>query len=277
MSAYIAKITIGLPVYNGEATLRKALDSLLAQTFQDFILIISDNASTDKTELICREFAQKDSRIMYFRQSENIGADKNFRFVFSKASSEYFSWAAADDVRSEDFLQENLNFLEKNPDFITSTSPSRFENGDFHEIAMGDASLNGDVEKRLIRFFSCWHANSRFYGLFRSEVLQKSYPLEGPYLGADWAIILRCCMLGKTNVCKSGWLIRGADGASNRKDIFEKSRNHWYEYFLPFSELSYAVFKMTTKFSLKSRCRLLLCLLKLNIDAVRASRRFSRT
>jgi len=87
-----------MPVYNGEPYIREALDSLLAQTFTDFELIISDNASTDNTETICREYATKDPRIRYIRQPENRGAIANFKFVLEQARGEYFMWAAADDV-----------------------------------------------------------------------------------------------------------------------------------------------------------------------------------
>ena len=76
-------ISVGMPVYNGEAYLRDALDSLLSQTFRDFELIISDNASLDTTEAICREYAGSDSRIRYIRQTENLGAAANFQFVSS--------------------------------------------------------------------------------------------------------------------------------------------------------------------------------------------------
>ena len=67
-------VSIGMPIYSGERYIREALDSLLAQTFTDFELIISDNASSDRTESICREYAERDARIIYFRQEENIGA-----------------------------------------------------------------------------------------------------------------------------------------------------------------------------------------------------------
>jgi len=92
------QVSIGMPVYNGEPFIREALDSLLAQTFTDFELIISDNASTDGTEAICREYAVKDDRIRYVRQAENRGALANFQFVLDEAVGEYFMWAAADDV-----------------------------------------------------------------------------------------------------------------------------------------------------------------------------------
>src|ERR1035437_6848500 len=93
------KVSIGMRVYNGGKYIRRALASLLAQTFTDFELIISDNASTDGTEAICREYAAGDPRIRYVRQGENLGAMANFRFVLNEAGGEYFMWAAHDDVR----------------------------------------------------------------------------------------------------------------------------------------------------------------------------------
>ena len=91
------QVSIGMPVYNGEQFIREALDSLLAQTFTDFELIISDNASTDGTEAICREYATRDARIRYVRWAENRGGIANFMHVLDKAVGEYFMWAAHDD------------------------------------------------------------------------------------------------------------------------------------------------------------------------------------
>ena len=102
------KVSIGMPVYNGELFIREALDSLLAQTFTDFELIISDNCSTDGTEAICREYADKDSRIRYVRQAENRGATANFKFVLDEAVGEYFMWAAADDVWDKSWIESLL-------------------------------------------------------------------------------------------------------------------------------------------------------------------------
>lgn len=94
----IPKVSIGMPVYNGEPFIHQALDSLLAQTFTDFELIISDNASTDGTERICKRYEKKDIRIRYVRQSQNRGISWNFNFVLQEARGDYFMWAAADDV-----------------------------------------------------------------------------------------------------------------------------------------------------------------------------------
>lgn len=92
------KISIGMPVYNGQKFICEAIDSLIAQSYTDFELIISDNASTDLTEVICREYAASDTRIRYIRQTENRGAVANFQFVLDKADGKYFKWLAADDM-----------------------------------------------------------------------------------------------------------------------------------------------------------------------------------
>lgn len=106
------KVSIGMPVYNGEPFIREALDSLLAQTFTDFELIISDNASTDGTEAICREYAAKDARIQYVRQAANRGSTANFQFVLDEALGEYFMWAAADDEWLPKFIETTVNCLQ---------------------------------------------------------------------------------------------------------------------------------------------------------------------
>jgi len=100
----LPKVSIGMPVYNGELFIREALDSLLVQTFTDFELIISDNGSKDATEAICKDYAEKDVRIRYIRQLENRGALANFEIVLNEAVGEYFMWAAADDRWSNLFI-----------------------------------------------------------------------------------------------------------------------------------------------------------------------------
>ncbi len=104
-------VSIGMPVFNGAKYIRDALDSLLNQTYSHFELLISDNASTDNTENICREYAQKDARIQYVRQANNLGAAANFQWVLNQASGAYFMWAACDDKWSEDWLNAMLGAL----------------------------------------------------------------------------------------------------------------------------------------------------------------------
>ena len=110
------KVSIGMPVYNGEKFIRETLDSLVMQTFTDFELIISDNNSKDNTEAICREYTVKDKRIRYVRQSENRGQLLNFQFVLNEAVGEYFMWASADDLFSPKWLANLTSSLQGRAD-----------------------------------------------------------------------------------------------------------------------------------------------------------------
>ncbi len=116
------KVSIGMAVYNGQAYLREAVDSLLVQSFTDFELIISDNASTDLTEVICTEYIRKDSRIRYIRQTENMGPIKNFQFVLNEASADYFMWAAADDLIEPTFIDKLYNIMIEDPSYALTMS-----------------------------------------------------------------------------------------------------------------------------------------------------------
>lgn len=109
-------VQVGMPVYNGARFIGEALNSLLSQSFKDWKLVIADNASTDETEQICRDFAKADNRINYVRHVTNIGAPKNFRFVLDQASTPYFMWAAADDVWGPEFIASCIGRLSAKPD-----------------------------------------------------------------------------------------------------------------------------------------------------------------
>jgi glycosyltransferase involved in cell wall biosynthesis len=108
-------VSIGLPVYNGEATLRRALDALLAQDFTDFELIISDNASTDGTRAICEEYAARDERIRYHRNEKNLGAAANYNRVAELARGEFFRWAAHDDLCDPSHLKRCMQAMRDAP------------------------------------------------------------------------------------------------------------------------------------------------------------------
>jgi Glycosyltransferases involved in cell wall biogenesis len=112
------KVSIGLPVFNGEKYLREAIDSILAQTFTDFELIISDNASTDRTEEICKEYEAKDPRVRYYRNELNLGAAPNYNRLVELSRGEYFKWACHDDLCAPEFLEKCVEILEQNSPII---------------------------------------------------------------------------------------------------------------------------------------------------------------
>src|SRR6187401_3712053 len=109
------RLSVGLPVYNGQRFLRAALESILAQTFGDFELIVCDNASTDATEAICREYAARDPRVRYFRHPTNIGPAANYNACFRHARGELFRWAAHDDVIAPQLFQMSIDALDRDP------------------------------------------------------------------------------------------------------------------------------------------------------------------
>jgi len=116
------RLSIGLPVYNGETYLAESLDALLGQSYEDFELIISDNASTDGTADICRRYRKQDPRIRYVRQPRNIGLAPNHNFVFQQARGELFKWAAADDLYARDLLQHCVAALDEDHDVVLAHS-----------------------------------------------------------------------------------------------------------------------------------------------------------
>ena len=145
-----------MPVYNGEPFIREALDSLLAQTFTDFELIISDNASTDATKAICLEYAARDARVHYVRQPENRGALANFQFALDEAAGEYFMWAAADDVWDLEWIEYLLPIVEKHRCAAFGTVEQIDAKGDsmiVHPANYGEFDFKGPKWFRRLNFF----------------------------------------------------------------------------------------------------------------------------
>ncbi len=118
----VPRLTVGLPVYNGEKYLAESLEALLGQSYEDFELIISDNASTDGTAGICRRYGEKDSRIHYVRQSRNIGCAPNHNFVVKEARGELFKWASDDDLYARDMLGCCVDALDRYPHVVLANS-----------------------------------------------------------------------------------------------------------------------------------------------------------
>lgn len=198
MSKHPPKLSIGLPVYNGDKFLQAAIDSLLAQTFTDFELIISDNASTDNTEEICRAYAAQDSRIRYYRNDKNIGCSLNFNRVFELSTGEYFKWAAYDDLHAPDFLAKCVAVLDYNPDIVLCHSHVYYIDENSNFLQNYNIKLNTDSQKPHERFHALLtkHLCYQCYGVIRASVLRQT-PLMGGYGTADAILLLRLGLLGR--------------------------------------------------------------------------------
>ena len=112
------RVSIGVPVYNGERFIRQSVESLLAQTYGDFELVITDNASTDGTEEVCRELVKKDKRVRYVRNEKNLGGPGNFRRVFALCSGEFHKWSTADDYWDPTVIEKCVAVLDREPDVV---------------------------------------------------------------------------------------------------------------------------------------------------------------
>ena len=201
-------VTIGLPVYNNESTLRAALDSLLAQDFQDFVLLISDNGSTDATPEICMAYRERDGRVHYYRQAEVLRPVLNYKFVLTRAKTPYFMWAAGDDLWKPGFISANLAYLETNRDYVQSQSLVRFErNGIPEELSRGTYALRGSVASNMAGFLKIPADNSRIYGLFRTASLKQAFP-TADYYGWDWALTFSTLRYGKHSELHAELMIR---------------------------------------------------------------------
>lgn len=186
------RVSIGLPVFNGERFLSDAIGSILAQTYTDFELIISDNASTDRTEAICRDYAASDSRIRYDRTDHNVGAAANFNRTFLLASGEYFKWAAHDDMLAPEYLERCVAALDAHPNAVLcQTLVGQIgERGELLAIFESGAP-NADSPRPSARFGGSILADHHafdVFGVIRAEALAKT-PLHLPYAGSDKVLL----------------------------------------------------------------------------------------
>lgn len=198
-AARIPRLSIGLPVYNGERFMRFSLDSLLAQTFTDFELIISDNASNDETMRICQDYASRDPRIRYHRNIENIGAAANFNHVFDLARGELFKWAASDDIISPDFIERCVKALDDDPDVVLAYSKVDRINSSGEIDGAYDYPMRVNHPAPHIRFSDLILVNHfcvAVFGVIRRDVLENT-PRIGKYVGSDRVLLAELGLRGK--------------------------------------------------------------------------------
>lgn len=206
------KVSIGMPVYNGERFLRNRLDSILSQTFTNFELIISDNASTDSTASICKEYSNKDKRIRFILQEKNMGGFWNFNFVLQEAKCKYFVWAAVDDIWTPDFLEKNVFMLDSNNNIVGSIgNVESYEEDKEFKINLSKSRLKKFLKNRHINslkyrhvhpaygeyikkasFYLRFNQGSFVYGVWRTDKLQKNMIKK---LNSVWDLTIILAML----------------------------------------------------------------------------------
>jgi glycosyltransferase involved in cell wall biosynthesis len=193
------RLTIGLPVYNAERLLPRALDSLLAQDFEDFELIISDNASTDGTRELCASYAAKDARIRVVRNDRNVGVFPNFNQVVKLARGEYFKWAAHDDWCDPRFVGRCVEVLDGNPEVVLCHTQSTQVDEEGNPLVVNFRPLDVRAPSPEERFRTViWSPGAVYpiYGVIRTQALRRS-GLFRSHSGADRVLIAELSLLGQ--------------------------------------------------------------------------------
>jgi glycosyltransferase involved in cell wall biosynthesis len=226
-------VSIGMPVYNGADYIRRSVESLLAQDYEDFELIISDNASTDETESICREFAATDARIRYYRNDTNVGASGNYNKTFKLARGKFFKWAAHDDECDRTMLSRCVEFLERAPDRVTMVYPlaelideqSKTLRSPLDRIESRDPRPH----RRLAHLLWSLNMCDPVFGLYRTEQLRKTR-LIGPFIGADNVMLGELVMMGEIwELNEVLFRLRAHSRRSMQANPNTRARTAWYD------------------------------------------------
>ncbi len=227
-----AQLTIGLPVYNGERFLEETLESIRAQTYADFQVLISDNCSTDRTQEICSEFAQSDPRVVYERQNRNVGAVANYNHVARSAGTRYFKWAAADDVLLPTFLDQCMSVLENQPQFISCCSKvtridenSRVLGPEVDMVRRSSARISTRFGDAITRQHTCFS----IFGVYRTSVLMQTDLLDA-HVGADRTLLAQLALFGPTYEVDEHLLLRRfhPESFSSGKKLSVEQKTEWW-------------------------------------------------
>lgn len=190
-----------MPVYNGEPYLEEAIRSILSQSYGDFEFIISDNASTDRTEQICRDYASQDNRIVYTRNKENLGAAKNFNRVFHLASGPYFRWFNADDVSAPELHERCIQVMDANQEAALCYGKTAIidDNGRITEHYDDNLDLQQEsASDRFLAFFKSVGFTNAIYGLMRTSMVARTMLFgDGSYPAADIKFMAEMTLYGK--------------------------------------------------------------------------------
>jgi glycosyltransferase involved in cell wall biosynthesis len=233
-------VSIGVPIYNAEKFLVERINSLIHQTHKNIEIIISDNASTDTTEKICKKFAEKDVRIKYIRQKNNMGAMWNFMFVLENANGKYFTWAAADDLISPEYIEKCILILERERDIACCTSKLELYGPQSNYLQtkkvdsliekikrkillrygyLNTFSTQGEYKNRINQFFKKARHNQIYYSIYRTEQIKKCV-VKTSFILHDTATIVSILEFGNLYVIEKN-LMKTYDSGDSRVGLRE--------------------------------------------------------
>ena len=229
----LPRVSIGLPVYNGERYVADALTSILRQTYRDLEVVVCDNASTDATGDICRGFAARDARVRYHRNEFNLGASPNWNKAFELARGEYFKWAAHDDVLCPKFIEQAVAALDDDPGAVLCQSLIVYIDQAGGPLGLYDSGLDEAGASRSSTRFGALalrsHTCTELYGLIRRSALVGSL-MHGSYHGGDRALLAQLALRGRFIQLREPLLrIRDHHRRYTRAVVRPGDRSSWHD------------------------------------------------
>lgn len=226
------RLTVGMPVYNGEEFLREALDSLLAQTYTDFDLLIADNCSDDSTPDIITEYAAVDPRIRHVRHDRNLGSAGNFNSLVEMADTELFKWAAADDLHAPTYIERCVAALDERPEVIGAHARTIRIDEHSRLIKPETYHLHTDGPSPHIRFRNIIakpHSCFQCFAVFRADAIEQTACLQ-PYPGSDRVFLAEIALHGPTFEVPEYLLARRVHPGSHSAapDVAQSDKVHFW-------------------------------------------------
>lgn len=224
-------ITIGIPAYNAAAHIGLTLAGFLSQSYADFEVIVSDNASSDATPDAVKEYMRQDTRIRYERQPFNIGCNPNYAWLVTRARGEFFKWSSASDWCAPRFLEFCRKELLTHEDSVLAVPRTRL----FHHAPETSVDYDRDIEvledtpyARLVKLTSTLALNNALNGLIRTATLRRTRPMER-YSGADCVLMGHLALLGKFRLVQEPLFYRRMDPqtATSMQDRATVRRHHY--------------------------------------------------
>ena len=217
-----ALVTMGIPTYNRERGLVRAVESVLAQTHAPIEVVICDNASTDGTAEVAASLTARHPRVRYLRQETNVGATGNFNRVFAEAGTPYFMWLGDDDWLDGGYVAACLAVLEADPGVVLAAGTAVYHRDD--EVVRRGVVMNIDdvrPEERVAAYYDLVEENGVFYGLARTDALRRAMPLPEE-MGGDWCVVARLAYLGRIRTLSTVAVHRAVGGATrNLRNVAE--------------------------------------------------------
>jgi len=269
----VARLTVGVPVKNGAHLLKFFFNSLLSQSFSDFTVLISDNCSDDDTGDICLNYCQKDSRIKYIRQANDIGIAKNVDLVLYNCDTEFFTWWPVDDLRESENFKLNIDVLDANLDAVGSGSRYRYETEPLN-ITHGIDVSSEKPSNRVLKIVESFHGTSGLtFSIFRSSHLKDFKPpfYSGEYYANDVSRLAFLLLRHKIITLNTGGAVTlGVNGISSQSNPFSKYRKTNLELIMPYYFVSkYLLDLAKNNFELKYYVIFIYKLLEINLSALK--------